>query len=107
MVRNGCCLSPILFNFYIEYRTKEVLEGSGDCNTVQVTSTVKYANELVLLTKDETVLQGMIDRLIEIRRCCAMGMNVRKTKVMRISRKPPPVEITIDQKQLDNMDYFN
>jgi hypothetical protein len=43
---------------------------------------VKYADGLVLMAKVETVLQGMIDRLIEI----GMEMNVEKTKVMRISR---------------------
>jgi len=29
-VRQRCCLSPILFNLYSEYLTKEVLEGLGD-----------------------------------------------------------------------------
>jgi hypothetical protein len=31
--------------------------------------TVKYADDCVLLDKEETVLQGMIDRLIDIGRC--------------------------------------
>jgi len=35
-----------------------------------------------------------------------MGMNVEKTKVMRISRQPSPVTITIDQKQLENLKCF-
>jgi len=30
----------------------------------------------------------------------------KKTKVMRISRQPSPVTITIDQKQLENVKYF-
>jgi len=29
-VRRGCCLSPILFNFYSEYLTKKALEKFGD-----------------------------------------------------------------------------
>ena len=33
-------------------------------------------------------------------------MNVEKTKVMRISRQPSPVTITIDQKQLENVKCF-
>ena len=33
-------------------------------------------------------------------------MNVEKTKVVRISRQPSPVTITIDQKQLENVKYF-
>ena len=54
----------------------------------------------------ETVLQGMIDKLIEIGSCYGMEMNVEKTKVIRISRQPSPVTITIDQKQLENVEYF-
>jgi hypothetical protein len=33
-------------------------------------------------------------------------MNVEKTKVIRISRKPSPVKIMVDQKPLDNVEYF-
>jgi len=43
-----------------------------------------------------TVLQGIINKLIEIGRCYGMEMNVEKTKVIRISRQPPPITITID-----------
>ena len=39
---------------------------------------MKYADDLVLLAKEETVLQGMIDKLIEIGRCSGMEMNVEK-----------------------------
>jgi hypothetical protein len=35
-----------------------------------------------------------------------MEMNVEKTKVMRISRQPFPVNIMIDQKQLENVESF-
>jgi hypothetical protein len=31
-----------------------------------------------LLAREERVLQGMIDRLAEIGRCCGMEMNVEK-----------------------------
>jgi hypothetical protein len=49
----------------------------------------------------------MIDRLIEIGRCYGMEMNVEKTEVMRISRQPYPIKIIIDQKQLENVEYFS
>ena len=35
-----------------------------------------------------------------------MEMNVEKTEVMRISRQPFLVKIMIDQKQLEDMEYF-
>jgi hypothetical protein len=42
--------------------------------------TVKYADDLVLLAKEEKVLQDMIDKLIEIGRYYGMEMNVEKQK---------------------------
>ena len=60
----------------------------------------------MLLANKEMVLQGMIDRLTEIVRCYRMEMYVEKTKVMRISRQPTPVQIMIYQKQLENMEIF-
>ena len=48
----------------------------------------------------------MIDKLIETGRYYGMEMNVEKTKVMKISRQPSPVTITIDKKQLENVKYF-
>jgi len=89
---------------YLKY-TKEALEGLGDFKIGgQILHTVKYADDLVLLAKEEKVLQDMIDKLIEIGRCYGMEMIVEKTKVMRISRQPLPVKIIIDQKQLENVE---
>ena len=67
---------------------------------------MKYAGDLVLLAKEENVLQKMIDKLTEIGRCYGMEMKVGKTKVMRISRQPFPVKIMLDQKQLENVESF-
>jgi hypothetical protein len=71
-----------------------------------IINTLKYADDVVLLAKEEKVLQDMIDKLIEIGGCYGMEMNVEKTKVMRISGQPFPVQIMIDQKQLENVESF-
>jgi hypothetical protein len=66
-IRQGCCLSPTVFQWYSKYPTNETLEGFGDLKIGrQVILTVKYANDLVLLVKEEKVLQDMFDKLIEI-----------------------------------------
>ena len=57
----------ILFNLYSEFLTKEALHGLGDFKFEgQIIQTVKYADDLVLMAKEETVLQGMINKLTEI-----------------------------------------
>jgi retron-type reverse transcriptase len=79
-VRRGCCLSPILLNLYSECLTKEALEGFGDFKIGgKIIHNVNYADDLVLLAKEEKVLQDMIDKLSEIGRCYGMEMNVEKT----------------------------
>jgi hypothetical protein len=58
---------------------------------------VRYADDLVLLAKEETELQSMIDNLIEVARGYCMEINVGKTKTMRISRQPTPLQIKIEK----------
>ena len=70
-------MSPILFNLYSECLTNEALDGLGDFNIGgKIIQTLKYADDVALMSKEETVLQGMIDKLIENRRCYGMEMNV-------------------------------
>ena len=63
-VRQGFCLSPIVFNLYSEYFNKKALE---ELKTgIQVICAMKYTDGLVLMAKEERGLRSKIDRLIEI-----------------------------------------
>jgi len=73
----------------------------------QVIQNVKYADDLVLKAKEETVVQGMIGILTETGRYYGMEMNVEKSKVMRIPRQPSPVTITIDQNNWKKRNVLN
>ena len=67
--------------FYNECLNKRALNGLGVFNIGgQIIQTVKSADELMLMAKEEIVLQGLIDKLIEIRRCYNMEMNVEMKK---------------------------
>jgi hypothetical protein len=67
---------------------------------------VKYTFELVLLGREETVLQSVFGRLLEIGRPCGMEMNVGKSKVMRTSRQTSAIQIIKDQKESKNVEYI-
>jgi hypothetical protein len=68
-VRQGCGLSPILFKLRSKYLKKEAFERFGDFKIGgQVTRFVKYADDVQLLGKEKSVLQELIERLIEMGR---------------------------------------
>jgi hypothetical protein len=80
-VRQGCCLSQRLFNLYSEYVAQETLEDLGDFKVGgQIISTVRYADDLVLLAKEETILQSMIDKLLEVGRGYGTEINVERLR---------------------------
>ena len=96
-IGQGYCLSLILFDMYSEQHTKEAIGGFGGFKIrVRVICTVKHADDPVLLAKEEMVLQGLIDRLIEIGRYHGMEMSVEKMNVMRISRQSSPMQVMIE-----------
>ena len=102
-VRQGCCLSPILFNLHSKYFTKETLQGFGNFKIGgHVIHTEKHADTLGLLAKEERVLQDMK----EVGRCYEKNINVDKTKFMRISKQLSPECIITDQEHLENVEYF-
>jgi hypothetical protein len=63
--------------------------------------TKMLADDLLLLTKEEAVLEGVTERQNETGRCNEMEMNVETNKMMRFS------EIMLDQKQQEKVENFN
>ena len=62
-------------DLYSECLTKEAVEAFGDFKVGgQVIRPVKYADDVVLLAEEETVLQGMTDRVTAV----GLEMNVDK-----------------------------
>jgi hypothetical protein len=80
-VRQGCSLSPLLFNLYSEYVTQEALEGLGDFKVGgQIICMMRYADDLVLSAKEEAILQSMIDKLIQVGRGYGKEINVEELR---------------------------
>jgi predicted nucleotidyltransferase len=79
--KDACCHGFYSNCTTIEYLANEALEVFKDIRIKgQVIRTMKYADDLVLLAEGETVLQGMIDKLIEIGGRFGMERNVEKLR---------------------------
>jgi len=59
------------------------------------------------VTNSIHLIQWMISRITGTGICYGMEMKVKNTKTIRISMQPFPIQIIIDQKQLEAIEYFN
>lgn len=88
-VRQGCVLSPLLFNVYSERLFREALENAEDgilINGVLINN-LRYADDTVLIADTAEGLQRLIDRVTEVCALYNMHLNTNKTKVMIVSKQ--------------------
>ena len=79
-VRQGCILSPCLFNIYTEYLIREALEdGKGININGQNITNIRYTDDTIILAESEQQLQHMIDKLDATCEQYGMAMNDKKT----------------------------
>jgi len=87
-VRQGCVISPLLFNLYSEFMFRDAMEGVEGISFGGVNITdLRYADDAVLVADKRKKLQRMIDRLNETCREYGMKVNIKKTKVMIINKE--------------------
>jgi len=82
-VRQGCIISPILFNLYTEYMMKEIQdEIKGISVGGQNFTNLRYADDAVFVSDEEVELQTIITRVTEVCEQYGMEVNIKKTKTM-------------------------
>ena len=111
-VRQGCILSPSLFNLYTECIFKSI-EGMPGINiSGNIVNNLRYADDTVLIADNEQDLQNIVDTIHRQSKEFGLDMNVKKTKTMVISRKAeiPRVSITVNNniylEQVKEFTYF-
>jgi hypothetical protein len=87
-VRQGCPLSPLLFNIVIadlEEKMGKVKWGGIKMGDRRI-YTLAYADDIVLLAEEEEGMRSMIGRLEEYLEKKKLELNVDKTKIMRFRK---------------------
>ena len=86
-VRQGCVLSPDLFNLYSEVIMRNLEEHPGIKVGGKKVNNLRYADDTVLTAENVKDLQALLDIVERISLNKGLERNVKKTEVMVISRK--------------------
>ena len=106
-VRQGCVLSPKLFNLYTEFIFREAEDLPGCLVGGKNFNNLPYADDTVLMAESESELQNIVDTVRSNSERCGLKMSVKKTTTMVISRDGlAEVKINVDGVQLEQVKRF-
>ena len=108
-VRQGCPVSPVYFNFYLE----EVMRPTADeMSWVGIRISGKYLNNLqftddvVLIATSPERLQSLIDEVDCVSKEFKVEISRSKTKIMSTTNEPQQLVIRLRGELLDKVDRF-
>jgi hypothetical protein len=106
-VRQGCILSPYLFNIVAEMAMRKALEGykGGFRIGGKIINNLRYADDIALIATSEEELQELLDRLVVASREYGLRLNTNKTKIMVLNGNS--AHITVEGEQVEQVREFS
>ena len=83
-VRQGCILSPCLFNLYAEYMRNSRLDEAqaGIKIAGRNINNLRYADDTILMVQSEEELKSLLMKVKEESEKVGLKLNIQKTKIM-------------------------
>ena len=105
-VRQGCILSPCLFNFYAEYimQNARLDEAQAEIKIVgRNINNLRYADDTTLMAESEEELKTLLMRVKEESEKAGLKFSMQKTKIMESS---PITSWQIDEGTMETVTDF-
>uniref|UniRef100_A0A8D8SHV0 Craniofacial development protein 2 n=1 Tax=Cacopsylla melanoneura TaxID=428564 RepID=A0A8D8SHV0_9HEMI len=106
-VRQGCVLSPILFNLYSEHIFREALNDMDEgipINGIRLNN-LRYADDTIMLADTIEGLQKLMTKIAEVSSSYGLDINASKTKLMIISKEQisSDAQIIVNQVRIERV----
>lgn len=108
-VRQGCVLSPILFNLYSEAIFNEVLHDAAEGIKMngELINNIRYADDTAIIASSLEDLQSLLQRVNDISEEFGLKLNISKTKWMCISKQQIPIgRLTLNQTPIEHVEKY-
>lgn len=107
-VRQGCIVSPILFNIYSEQIFLEALEDAEEVIPINGTrlNNIRYADDTLIFADSAEGLQTLVNKVANVSRKYGLDINSKKTKCILISKNNSQnFSLTISNQAIDRVQH--
>ena len=108
-VRQGCILSPSLFNVFLEELVSRALENFTGSISIggRALCNLRFADDIDLMAGSKDELQDLTNRIVNASTCLGMEISTEKSKILITGASQDlSANILINREQLEEVDEF-